>query len=259
MTNTVVKKLAENKKLSALEEDVLTYIVEHHEDILTMGIRQLAQNTLTSTSTIIRLAKKLGYNGFIDMTYKIMPLIQYNVMPQETEVQTIFSNESLTELNDPKIFKEIAQALVDIDKQFVFVYANGFSGIIAEYFYKKLLVLGKRVMFSTGNDSVGVLENNLDDIGLFMTISKSGETTKVLEKVRTATENDIPVIAFTNEITNSLSELGNQIIKIKDNYKYDDYNATANPFFSQALLAIERVVFEYNLLISEQIKEETSY
>lgn len=259
MSNTIVQKLAENKKLSALEEEVLTYIVAHHDEILTMGIRQVAQNTLTSTSTIMRLAKKLGFNGFVDMNYKLMPLIQQKGQCQETDYLKLFAYDSLFELNSKATFQEVAQALIDVDKQFVFVYANGFSGIIAEYLHKKLLVLGKRVMFSTGNDSVGVFENNLDDIGVFITISKSGETTKVVEKVRTAIENDIPVIAFTNEIPNTLSQYGKPTIRIKDLNKYDDYNASSNIFFSHVLLAMEVIVFEYNQIISQQLAEETSY
>ncbi len=259
MGNTIVQKLAENKKLSSLEEDVLTYIVRHHDAILTMGIREVAANTLTSTSTIMRLAKKLGFNGFVDMNYKLMPLIQDKNQIQEGTYADVFSYDSLFELNSKAVFEAVAQALIDVDKRFVFVYANGFSGIIAEYLHKKLLVLGKRVMFSTGNDSVGVFENNLDDIGVFITISKSGETLKVIEKVRTATENDIPVIAFTNEIENTLRAFGQLTIKIKDLNKYDDYNSGANSFFSHVLLAMEVVVWEYNQLISQQLKEETSY
>lgn len=258
MANTIVQKLAENKKLSSLEEDVLSYIVAHHDEILTMGIRQVAQNTLTSTSTIMRLAKKLGFNGFVDMNYKLMPLIQNKTDTKGTYAQ-LFSYDRLFELNSQEVFKDIARTLVEIDKQFVFVYANGFSGIIAEYLHKKLLVLGKRVMLSTGNDSVGVFENNLDDIGVFITISKSGETAKVIEKVRTATENGIPVIAFTNEIENTLSHYGQPTVRINDLNKYDDYNASPNVFFSHVLLAMEIVVFEYNQLISQQLAEETSY
>lgn len=259
MGNTIVQKLAANKKLSSLEEDVLAYIVSHHDDILTMGIRQVATNTLTSTSTIMRLAKKLGFNGFVDMNYKLMPLLQDKSHKQAGSYTDLFSYNSLFELNSNAVFEAVAQALIDVDKQFVFVYANGFSGIIADYLHKKLLVLGKRVMFSTGNDSVGVFENNLDDIGVFITISKSGETLKVIEKVRTAVENDIPVIAFTNEIENTLSSYGKPTIKIKDLNKYDDYNASANSFFSHVLLAMEVIVWEYNQIIGDQLKEETSY
>ena len=39
--------------------------------------------------------------------------------------------------------------------------------MMAEYLAKKLLVLGIKCIFSDGADSIGVFENNLEDIGVF--------------------------------------------------------------------------------------------
>ncbi|WEG74016.1 MurR/RpiR family transcriptional regulator [Vagococcus intermedius] len=258
MENSLVRKLAENKKLSLLERDVLNYIVKNSESVSKMGIREVAKNMHTSTSTIMRLSKKLGFNGYIDMNYKLIPLIEGKSFEKQENYEGIFDGGGFLKLNEQAVFKEIGQILTELDKQFIFVYANGFSGIIAEYLYKKLLVLGKRVMFSTGNDSVGVFENNLEDIGLFITISKSGETQKVIEKATTARENKIPVISFTNDGYSALSELSTHWIKIKDTKKYDDYNASPNNFFPQVLMALEVMVYEYTILVQNQLKQETS-
>ena len=47
--------------------------------------------------------------------------------------------------------------------------------MMAEYLAKKLLVLGIKVaFFLDGADSIGVFENNLEDIGVFIVFSRSG-------------------------------------------------------------------------------------
>ena len=57
---------------------------------------------------------------------------------------------------------------------------------------------------ATGGDSVGIFENTLDRMGLFFGISKSGETTMVRDKIRTARENGVFTVAITGEQENSV-------------------------------------------------------
>lgn len=57
------EELRKKDSFSSVEKDVADYIVENGESILDMPIQQLAANTFTSTTTIIRLCKKLGFKG----------------------------------------------------------------------------------------------------------------------------------------------------------------------------------------------------
>lgn len=68
-----LSKLTAGKMLSETEGSVLRYIVEHMDTVLKMGIRGIARENFTST--IMRLTKKLGYDGFVDMYYKLLPLV----------------------------------------------------------------------------------------------------------------------------------------------------------------------------------------
>ncbi|MDF2473665.1 MAG: transcriptional regulator, RpiR family, partial [Anaerocolumna sp.] len=56
-----LSKLIEGKNLTDVEEKVLRYIIEHIDEVVRMGVRTIAKNNYTSTSTIMRLTKKLGY------------------------------------------------------------------------------------------------------------------------------------------------------------------------------------------------------
>ena len=69
-----LSKLVENKGLTEIELKVLNYMIDNIEDLNKMGVRGIAKNNFTSTSTIMRLAKKLGYSGFLEMQYNLLSL-----------------------------------------------------------------------------------------------------------------------------------------------------------------------------------------
>ena len=68
--------------------------------------------------------------------------------------------------------------------QLVFIYGMGFSSLMAEYLAKKLLVLGIKCIYSDAADSIGIFENNLEDIGVLIVFSRSGRSSHVLNRVR---------------------------------------------------------------------------
>ncbi|GLB29841.1 transcriptional regulator [Lacrimispora amygdalina] len=255
-----ISKLIEDKNLSESEEAVLHYMIDHIDEVMKMGVRGVAKNTFTSTSTIMRLTKKLGYSGFVDMHYKLLPLVK------NVEISSIVNEEFINYFHSNSIFqynsytqlRDFAKLLYDMKSSFIFIYATGFSAIAAEYLYKKFLVLGKKCILASGMDSVGVFENNLDEIGLMVVISKSGETKLVLDKVKTAKENQIKTISFTSENTNSVNELADICFRINDNNKLDDRNMMPNTFFPQLFMLIETIVYEYHkvVLVSEGPKKK---
>ena len=70
-----LSKIVKNKKITPIEEQVLEYIINNIDNVMDIGVRGVASKNYTSTSTIMRLSKKLGFTGFIDMIYNISPLI----------------------------------------------------------------------------------------------------------------------------------------------------------------------------------------
>ncbi|MBE2894285.1 MurR/RpiR family transcriptional regulator [Spirabiliibacterium falconis] len=250
----MLEKIIKDKTLTNTERKVLEYIIEHIDDVMKMGVRNIAKENFTSTSVIMRLAKKLGYSGFVDMHYKLLPYIKSpSYENTNKDVLSLFQYQSVFELNNHNNILKFIQMLESLERKFIFIYATGFSGIIAEYIHKKLLVLGKKSMIASGSDSSAVFENNLEDIGLFIALSKSGETINVLNKARTARENNIPVISFTNEIENSLSELSLFSFKIHDNLKSDSLNVRLNMFFPNVLMLFEAITYEYIKFITQKI------
>jgi DNA-binding MurR/RpiR family transcriptional regulator len=242
-----LNKIAAGKNLTDLEKSILKYVVEHITEIQEMGVREIAQQIYTSPTSIIRLSKKLGYTGFTDMYYSLLPIVKKAELtpssPENTLLDVSFSDltQTLTEheilqFND-KIFRK--------SNKYVFIYATGFSKIISEYIYKKLLVLGRKAILASGSDSIGVFENNLEDIEAVLVVSKSGETEQVYNKLLKAAEAEIYTIALTQDTKNRMALLADLNLPIKDIQPLDDRNMLPNVFFPAVLVVFEFLLEQY--------------
>lgn len=200
----------------------------------------------------------MGYTGFIDLYYQLLPLVK------KTEGHQSDNDEDFLRISQEDFFKEnskedinkFIQQVLHLKQKYIFVYATGFSAIAAEYLYKKLLVLGKKTVIATGTDSIGVFENNLEDIGAFIVISKSGETQQVIDKLLVAKDQEIFTITFTKETANRAAQLSDLNFKIMDNNKLDDRNMLPNSFFPRLLMLVEFIFKTYLDDLEKKIADE---
>lgn len=242
-----LSKIVQGKSLTETEENVIKYILSNMDTVLEKGVRQIARENFTSPASIMRLSKKLGYSGFIDMYYQLLPLVQESEKESITDESLAGYNplEEILKVNDERDMKSFIALLKSSKSKYVFIYATGFSAIIGEYFYKKFLVCGQRVIFATGTDSIAILESNIDSIGMLLTVTKSGETQQVIEKMNYCKERGIPVVTFTNEMDNRAAELADVTLRVTDAEKLDDRNMSPNFFFSEILMLFEYLMRNY--------------
>lgn len=242
-----LNKFTAGKNLTDLELSILEYVVENIEEIQDKGVRDVAQETFTSPASVIRLSKKLGFTGYTDMYYSLLPIVK------KVKLESYETNSTILDYNFSAILNEFSEDKVDTFNQqifqktnkYIFIYATGFSNIIAEYIYKKLLVLGRKAIFSTGSDSIGIFENNLDDISTMLVVSKSGETNQVYNKLSKAAEAGIYTITFTQDSENRMALLSDLNISVKDFHHLDDRNMLPNVFFPGVLLTFEFLLEKY--------------
>ena len=63
----VLDKLQNTENLSPNEITVANYLIQYEGDILQLSASDISKATYTSASTTIRLAKKLGYDGWLSL------------------------------------------------------------------------------------------------------------------------------------------------------------------------------------------------
>ncbi len=240
-------KLVQGKNLTENEQAVLEYLMVHLDTALSQGVRSIARDNYTSTSTIMRLAKKLGYSGFVDMCYnlRVMASEPGDIFHEEMNFLKKFCQPSILNQDIYMQLKAFTKHMAGSKGSLMFIYATGFSAAVGSYMACKLVNMGLRCMFASGEDSVGMFENNLECMGSFFCISKSGETVLVRDKIKTARENGIFTAAVTCEKENSVSRFADVWFRIEDLYKLDDLNTSPNTFFPQAMMLVELIAYEY--------------
>lgn len=240
-------KLIQGKNLTENEQMVLKYLLEHLDTALSQGVRSIAQYNYTSTSTIMRLAKKMGYSGFVDMCYNLRAMAEEPeyFFHEEQNFLEKFCQPSILNYDTYSQIKTFSEHMARCKGELIFVYATGFSSAVGNYMARKLINMGQRCIFASGEDSVGMFENNLEYMGTFFCISKSGETILVRDKIKTARENGIFTAAITCEKENSVSQFADVWFRIEDLCKLDDLNTSPNTFFPQAMMLVELMAYEY--------------
>lgn len=250
-----LSKLMQEKGLTENERMVLNYLMEHLDTVLSQGVRSIAKENYTSTSTIMRLAKKLGYAGFVDMCYNLRALAEepeQAILEEQCFLES-FCQSSVLKHETYALLKVLSEHMVKHKGELIFVYGTGFSASVGSYMGRKLINMGQRCIFATGEDSIGIFENNLECMGMFFCISKSGETILVRDKIRTAKENGIFTAAITCERENSVSQYADVWFRIEDLHKLDDLNSSPNTFFPHAMMLVELIAYEYQRVCKKHI------
>lgn len=241
-----ISKIYKNNSFSDTERNIIEMLLKNIETSKKIGIRELAASNYTSTTTVVRLAKKLGYQGFTDMYYGLAKHV--NDVPSSVGGVVPFVNQFIESLeripNEYDQILKLAEILHHPPKPIIYICGMGFSKFSADYFTKKLMVQGVKCIFSGAEESIGIFENNLSDIGAFIAVSKSGETEKILERIYKAKEYGLKIAAFTGAPESTLGKISDICISMKDKSKLDDKNLQPSFFFAGVIVKMELVLLE---------------
>lgn len=216
--------ISEKYDLNDLEKQIVAYIEDHLNDLKSIGIRQMAKDNYTSTSTIYKFCHKLGFKSYSDMIYHLT---------------------TTKDVNDPFFehydkYKETFNKIIN-HNQLIIVFGLGFSAPIAEYLQQRLTLAGYRAMSVV---HLEMLSEVFMDNTVLIIISFSGQTPRLNEIVQTALTNHIPVISFVGNPQSPIYKYSTLPILIGD---YDSFFHELNrkqPFFGETILAFETLLFD---------------
>lgn len=215
MDNRLAPLLSRGESLTRAEYRVLAHLTEHPLLVGNITVRQLAQATFVSTATIMRLCQKLGFSGYSEFIWHCKTLLAETphiaAQPGESGDLPALFNRFIA--NYQQTFQwataQKRQRFTHLlrEQERFFLYGAGFSYLFAEYFTKKLQVLGKTAFISGPGDSRNIFLSNASRYQVFIAVSRSGETEQVLDKARIARNVGMTVVAFTRASANPLAEL----------------------------------------------------
>lgn len=215
----------ENAKLTPNESIVANFMLTHQTELEEMSTRDIAQATYTSSSTVIRLAKKLGYGGFDDLKKAYLAEILYlqshfqnvdanipfskedqimdiagkmAILMKETinDTQSLFHHDSL---------QKASRYLINADTIYVYTTENLLN--FASLFKYKMLRIEKKVVLENiyGNQFYSMYLATPKDCALF--ISYSGESGRIVDMAVRLKKMGILVLALTSIGDNSLRKV----------------------------------------------------
>lgn len=230
-------------QLNEVETGIITSIINHIENgERKTNITQIASENYVSTAFIIKMCKRLGFDGYTDLVFHLAQ------SQEDSKPQGCGDLESLLDNYDEEKIHAFLSCLRQFHDRKCFVVGAGFADIIADYIAQRLSVCGFMVsnrvhfydymLFRDSNDHL--MQSNIEP-AFIIAISQSGETELVLNDVRRAKQYGFQVISFT-KIESSALARESDITFVIDSTRQALISAVPNPFFGKVVLAMEELL-----------------
>lgn len=262
---TLLEKMSRTDIYSASEQAILAWLLQHPGQDLT--IAQLAAATYTSNATIIRLCRKLGFQGYRQFKNEyIREMEARKYLIEDVNYNEPFDSvESLNTIIQKlgNLYKESIDLCIqhingaDIQKisrlfiqaRRIYIYAVGDTLATAKAFGNRMIILDRYVIFpyDTGDDFANSYNITQDDLVVFMSYSfKSSRFMDSFDVIRGRTPHIVTFTANEEHLITKHSEYKIIIAPKESLYK-------VSTFYSQ-------LVFEFilNLIYSMIFRENYS-
>lgn len=221
----IQQKLETLNTLSNNEKEVAKYLLLHKDNIKHLSITEISNETYTSPSTTVRLAQKLGYNGWIELKeafyeenkylesrfIEIDPNIPFNKNNTIQDISAIIASLLKDSIDDTKeLLKhdDLQKSVLALDKAnniYIFAITNTASITYdfqykMKYLYKKVHIIDNPELFLF---TLPIIKE--DDCCIF--ISYSGETFEIFNLGKYLKNRKFKAISITSIGDNSLLSL----------------------------------------------------
>lgn len=194
------------------ETDILIYkfFAANITDVKRITIREVAEETHTSTASVLRFCKKFDCSGFSEFKIKLRNYAEKNEQkilrrPDATELISFLSRTQ-----DPYYETKIQEA-VDLlkEKELVIFLGVGSSNIVAEYgalYFSSLFNMAIRIE-DPSNHPINYLSSTLAKKICVIALSVSGETGEITNYLNHLNLTDSSVISITNSSKSTIAQL----------------------------------------------------
>ena len=212
--------------LSPTEKAVASQILEKPELVSELCIHDLAKETFSSSSTIVRLCCHIGFSGYRDFRRAVTAELAVRARTKIDEQRSIAHTDSLEEIIEKVTYRNIValedtKALMDIEvlrrcvelirkARVVYLFGIGASFCTAKDAYLKFLRLNKMCVINEDWHSQLLQARNAVPEDLGIAISYSGKTVEVIECMKALRENHTPIIAITRLANTPVAQLADE-------------------------------------------------
>lgn len=178
-----------------LDMAIYHYVSQNRDKVAYMRIRELAEETHVSTTTILRFCKKVGCDGFSEFKTKLkldQEQKQQSIKSRHHPVIEFFERNFTSE--QEQLIREAAE-LVKAADHIIFI-GNGSSGILAEYGARYFSGVGKFSLYI--KDASYPIHSNIQTNSVTIALSVSGESHATINQLNELKQKGSKVIGITN-------------------------------------------------------------
>lgn len=219
-------------KFSESERAAVNFILQKGMEIEKYSTSEIAKQTFTSPSILIRVAKKLGFHGWNDLKKNYLEEVSYleshfqsidanypfgprdNMMTVANKIASLYmeSAEDTLSLVEHDALQKAVWLLHDQKK--VLVFAIGNLNYASDEFTYKMRRISRNVLHDAVQDNQfhDALMAGKEDVAICL--SYSGETPTLLKTALFLKKKNVPIIAVTSLGNNSLSRLADIVLHV---------------------------------------------
>lgn len=233
----LIQQKLERVHLSDAQQQALDYIFSQRQKIKEMNITDVARASYTSTATIVRLAKKLGFVGYEELKNSYLQEVEYmdshfdkmnpnfpfekdepiqRIAAKITNLSIETAQDTLKLVQHDSLQKAV-QTLYRAKN--IHLAAISYSLLLGQIFRLDMMRIGRNVNVCDINGEELFMENVIqkDDCVLF--ISYSGEIEKLCLLARRVKEKGAKVITITSIGDNTLKKYSDVILEVSTREK----------------------------------------
>ena len=221
----------EKTHFSPSESIIIDYILKKGKDIKNMTIAQIANETYTSSPLFIRIAKKLGFDGWNEFKEAYLKELDYLYLNQEVDANIPFVvNDDIMNIayNLCVLERETIQdtySLIshdDLQKairllrncKYIDVYSRSVHMHIVRSFQERMYILHRHVQLCSLSDELDSTYLMSDQNHCAIIISCSGHAPHIKHLIETLRKKQTSIIAITNLEDNELSLLADVTLRM---------------------------------------------
>ncbi|MBE5785687.1 MAG: MurR/RpiR family transcriptional regulator [Clostridiales bacterium] len=249
--------------LPSAERKVADFILENSERATRMVINEIAEAAGVSVPSVTRLARKLGYSGFLDFrvalasgTANIETRKNTAILPEDDEETVIEKTYSATvnaledtyKALDKKALIALAKAVEKADR--IFLCGNASSALLAQDVATELHMLGLEAIVITDPIAMNVYKRRFEHGDVFIGISRTGRNKMLNEALKAAKQGGATCGFLCNYINAPATQIADYFFCTSrlDDFKTIMGRETNNTMFSLMNLLI--------ILVARSIKQK---
>lgn len=251
----IIKKLEDKLDFNSSEVAISDFILNNKEKILEMSVQELAHSTYSSTSTIVRLCKKMGLKGYqhfkivfsanLQTTYEAINNVNANFpfSGQDSYIEISkkiqeLSTESLAQTQE-LLTNDLLESTVELmlKSKRTAIFGAGDTYLAGLFFQNRMMKINQNIIIPTipYEDRHLALTFGPDDCAIIL--SYSGENKDIFLLSKILHSNGTKIISITSKLDSHIAKISDIIIPI---FNKESKSIKFSTFSSQ-------IAFEYVL------------